>query len=684
MKLLSTLSAVVLVVSIPFSNFSFAQVSEPGMPGVLFQNVRVFNGKSGTLSPPSNVLVYGNKIEKISTSPIMAIGPPRVIDGRGMTLMPGLIDMHWHTMLVRPTVGLLLTGDLGYMNLMAADEANDTLMRGFTTVRDLGGPAFGLKRAIDEGMFPGPRIYPSGAIITVTSGHGDFRNPNELPRTIGAPLSRQEMTGAAAVADSPDEVRARVREQLLQGASQIKLTGGGGVSSPNAPLDAVTFTVEELRAAVEAAENWGTYVAVHAYTPQAIRRAIEAGAKCIDHGHLMDDATAKLMADKGIWLSMQPIPPEAASVFPVGSGNYTRAMQVVAGVARTYELAKKHKIKTAWGSDVLFSAALAQRQGALLSVLGTWFTPAETLIMATSTNAELLNLSGKRNPYEGKLGVVEEGAFADLLLVNGNPLENLALVADPAKNFVVIMKDGKIHKNTLSGGNSVGGAATSIDPPTLEGNRWTLTSAKDGQNNAIDLASVNKRRPVVFTFSDGTLGVQGPCNQLAGSFTGDGRSTPLVVGQMRRTMMACDPAVMEAESKLSKMLEGPLQVELDGSSHLRLVSSANGTLSFDGKPTPESLHGPAKIIFLEVAPQRVACSNPNGERTCVQVRDRFYNDKGLQSAAPGPWRPLYQNIEGFTHVPGQRNVLRVKRFSPSGSRTNVYVLDMTTESEIVR
>jgi len=428
-----------------------AQVSEPGEPGgVLFQNVRIFNGKSGTLSPPSNVLVHGSKIEKISTSPIMAIGPPRIIDGRGMTLMPGLIDMHWHVMLVRPTPAESLTWDAGYANLVAADEARDTLMRGFTTVRDLGGPSFDLKRAIDQGLFPGPRIFPSGAIITITSGHGDFRQPFELPRTIGLPQSRQEQLGGAVVADSPDEVRVRAREQLMQGASQIKLTGGGGVSSPNAPLDAVTFTLEELRAAVEAAENWGTYVTVHAYTPQAVRRAIEAGAKCIDHGHLMDDATAKLMAEKGIWLSMQPIPPEAASVFPVGSGNHTRALQVAAAVGPTYELAKKYKIKTAWGSDVLFSAALAQRQGALLAVLGTWFTPAETLIMATSTNADLLNLSGKRNPYPGKLGVVEEGAYADLLLVDGNPLTNLQLVADPVKNFVVIMKDGRIHKNTLS------------------------------------------------------------------------------------------------------------------------------------------------------------------------------------------------------------------------------------------
>lgn len=419
-------------------------------PGVtLINNVRIFNGKSGTLSPPSNVLVSGNKIEKISTSPIMAIGPPRVIDGRGMTLMPGLIDNHWHVAFIRPTPAEMLTGDIGYLTLMAADEANDTLMRGFTTVRDLGGPSFGLKRAIDVGMVPGPRIYPSGAVITVTSGHGDFRSAIELPRTIGAPLSRQEVTGGAAVADSPDEVRVRTREQLMQGASQIKLTAGGGVSSPNSPVDVVTFTEPELRAAVEAAENWGTYVAAHAFTPAAIRRSIAAGVKVIEHGMLMDEATAKLMAEKGTWLSMQPIPEALVMGFPEGSVQREKGLEVLKGIPKTYELAKKYKLKTAWGTDVLFSQALAQQQGAILASMKQWFTPTETLIMATSTNAELLNLSGKRNPYPGKLGVVEEGAYADLLLVNGNPLENLALVADPAKNFVVIMKDGKVYKNSL-------------------------------------------------------------------------------------------------------------------------------------------------------------------------------------------------------------------------------------------
>jgi imidazolonepropionase-like amidohydrolase len=286
-------------------------------------------------------------------------------------------------------------------------------------------------------------------VITITSGHGDFRQPYEVPRRMGDARSRIEQIGASVIADSPDEVRLRVREQLMLGATQIKLTAGGGVASPHSPLDVSTFTEPELRAAVEAAENWGTYVTVHAYTPVAIQRAIAAGVKCIEHGHLMDEPTAKLMAEKRIWLSTQPFPPEMANVFPPGSTQRIKFAEVLTGMDNTYRLAKKYQLKTAFGTDVLFSQAMAQRQGQLLTKLTSWYSPAEVLRMATSANAELLALSGKRNPYPGKLGVVEEGALADLLLVDGNPFENIKLIEDAGKSFIVIMKDGKVFKNTL-------------------------------------------------------------------------------------------------------------------------------------------------------------------------------------------------------------------------------------------
>src|SRR5262245_38786086 len=425
-----------------------AKIDAKQPSATLFKNVKVFDGKSDKLTASTSVLVAGNKIEKIGGD-IAAPEKATVIDADGRTLTPGLIDAHWHAMLVRPTPTEALSWDVGYSNLVAGAEATDTLLRGFTTVRDVGGPVFGLKRAIDEGVVAGPRIYPSGAVITVTSGHGDFRQSFEVPRTLGQPRSRMEQLGASMVADSPDEVRLRVREQLMLGAVQIKLTGGGGVASPHSPLDATTFTEPELRAAVEAAENWGTYVTVHAYTPASIKRAISAGVKCIEHGHLMDEATAKLIAERGVWLSIQPFPDELAAAFPPGSQQRAKAVAVFAGTDIAYRMARKHKLKTAWGTDIIFSAALARRQGEFLVKLERWYTPAETLVMATGTNAELLALSGKRNPYPGKLGVVEEGALADLLLVDGNPIERISLIADPAKNFVLIMKDGKIYKNLL-------------------------------------------------------------------------------------------------------------------------------------------------------------------------------------------------------------------------------------------
>ncbi|PTX06803.1 hydrolase [Achromobacter mucicolens] len=415
---------------------------------ILFENVRIFDGTSGDLSPASSVLVHGNVIEKVSRDKVAADGA-RVIDGGGRTLMPGLIDMHWHSMFVGVPLAVAMTQEPTYLNIVAGVEARKTLMRGFTTVRDLGGSAFSLKQAVDQGVIPGPRIYPSGAMISVTSGHGDFRSMADLPRTLGAPASRHDLAGDSTIADSPDEVRLRTREQLMQGATQIKLTGGGGVSSPHSPLDVVTFTEPELRAAVEAATDWGTYVAVHAYTPTAIQRAIKAGVQSIEHGSMMDEETAQLMARSGVWLSTQPFPEELADAFPRGSDQWQKAQEVFAGTDRTYQLAIKYKLKAAFGTDILFSSQLAAQQGRILASLTRWYTPAQTLIMATGTNAELLKLSGKRNPYRGDLGVVREGALADLLLVDGDPIADISLIGDPEKNFLVIMKDGVIYKDAV-------------------------------------------------------------------------------------------------------------------------------------------------------------------------------------------------------------------------------------------
>ncbi len=417
----------------------------------LFVNVRIFDGNSTTLSPSSNVLIRGNTIERVSISPIdaSAIKNVTVINGGGRVLMPGLIDAHWHSFMASVPQMVIATANASYLGLMAARQAEATLMRGFTTVRDLGGPVFGLKQAIDEGVVIGPRIYPSGAMISQTSGHGDFRFSFEVPRILSGPLSHSEVEGVAAIADSPDEVRLRAREQLRAGASQIKVMAGGGVSSPYNPIESTQYTEAEIRAAVEAAENWGTYVTVHAYTARAVRQALAAGVKCIDHGQLIDEPTAKLLADKGIWWSLQPFLNDGDAPPQVNPVSQKKALEVFAGTENAYKLAKKYNVKTAFGTDILFDAKLTGRQGAILAKLVRWYSPAEVLQMATARNGELMALSGFINPYPGKLGVIEDGALADVVLVNGNPLENIRLIEDPAKNFVVIMKNGKIYKNLL-------------------------------------------------------------------------------------------------------------------------------------------------------------------------------------------------------------------------------------------
>ncbi len=426
-----------------------AQTSRSSSAGILFEDVRIFDG-TDSLSPPMNVLVAGNLIRTISAATIpdpAGISMTR-IRGGGRTLMPGLIDAHTHLMFETLPQAAILTADIGFVTIAAAKAANDALMRGFTSVRDLGGPVFGLKRGIDQGLVPGPRIWPAGAFVSQTGGHGDFRLPSDLPARPGD-FGYSERIGAAAIADSPDMVRQRVREQLALGASQIKLMAGGGVSSSFDPLDVTQYTVPELRAGVEAAENWGTYATVHAYTPKAVRQAVEAGVRCIEHGQLLDEPTVALLAEKDIWWSLQPFLDDRPSAFAEGSPNRLKQLEMYRGTDNAYELAKKHRVKTAWGTDTLFDPEAAALRGFHLAKMVRWYSPAEVLKMATADNAALLGLSGPRTPYPGKLGVMEEGALADLLLVDGDPITDIRLFEEPDRTLVAIVKDGTIYKNLL-------------------------------------------------------------------------------------------------------------------------------------------------------------------------------------------------------------------------------------------
>lgn len=428
-------------------------MTTPGSPdhGTLFRNVRVFDSRAGSVGEPAQVLVRGGLIDTVApdSADLAETDGVTVVDGGGGTLIPGLIDAHWHSAFAACPLQAALMGNVEFVHLLAGAAAQQTLLRGFTTVRDAGGPTFGLKQAIDAGILAGPRIFPSGAMISQTGGHGDFRLLTELPRGRISRLSHAELVGAVAIADGTDAVLQAAREQLMQGASQVKVMAGGGVASPYDPLDVTQYTGDEVRAAVAAAENHGTYVMVHAYTPRAVQQAIRAGVKCIEHGQLLDDETAALMAEKGVWWSLQPFLDDEDAV-PVPPGSEDKFEQMVQGTDNAFALAKKHGVQVAWGTDTLFDAALAAKQGKQLAKMTRWFTPAEVLTMATAGNAEVLAMSGLRNPYPGTLGAIENGALADLILVDGNPVDDIDLLADAAGSFSVIMKGGRVLKHTTA------------------------------------------------------------------------------------------------------------------------------------------------------------------------------------------------------------------------------------------
>lgn len=421
-----------------------AQAPKAASTETLFRNVRVLDVVKGQLGAPTDVLVADGRIARIGGD-VTPRGQARIIEGRGRTLMPGLIDMHVHLTFSALTMPQMMSPDLTpeKAEAAAAQQARDMLLRGFTAVRDAGGPIFGLKRRIDAGELVGPRVWPSGAVISQTSGHGDFRMPNERSRKFGGGVSRSELFGANFIADGTSEVLTATRENLRFGASQIKLMAGGGTSSDYDPIDVTQYTFEEMKAAVDAAEDWNSYVMVHAYTPRAVRRAIDAGVKCIEHGQLLDEATLRLMADKGIWLSTQTLSDDGPNVDPA---RREKRREILANNPALWQNAKKLGVKLAWGTDFLFDPALNAEQNDYLVRLKSWFTPAEIVKMVTYDNAQLLALSGPRSPYRGALGVVEEGALADLLLVDGNPLAQIDLLGDPKANFDVIVKGGTVYK----------------------------------------------------------------------------------------------------------------------------------------------------------------------------------------------------------------------------------------------
>jgi len=432
-------------------SFGLPATAQDASGPILFTNVNVFDGVNEALIENANVVVTDNLITAVSTEPL-AIAGGTVIDGGGRTMMPGMIDVHWHTYLANLTVGQLLnTSDMSDIAIAGLLGNEQVLMRGFTTVRDIGGNPFAVKKAIDAGQFPGPRMLVAGPPLGQTGGHFDLYPYNDAPRQPSDSLPYLERNGVVAIADGVPDVTRKAREILRMGAHHIKIAGGGGVTSVYDPLDVTQYSLEEMQAIVGVAENWNTYVAAHIFTDKAIQRAIKAGVKTIEHGNLiMEEETLQMMKDNGVWLSAQPlIDDEDRLVFdnPTSTAKWIEATD---GTGRNYAAAKAMGVKIAFGTDMLFDPAAAAKQGKMVTKLKNWFTPFEALKMVTSDNAELLMLSGPRHPYqEGPLGVIKEGAYADLILVDGNPLENLDLVGDAEANFDLIMKDGVIYKNTI-------------------------------------------------------------------------------------------------------------------------------------------------------------------------------------------------------------------------------------------
>ncbi|AQT81324.1 amidohydrolase [Mycolicibacterium litorale] len=419
---------------------------------VLIKNVGVFDGLSGTVVP-GHVLIDGSKISAVDTSPIAESAATTVIDGGDRVLMPGMIDAHAHLVGMANTLLDLAMASQTQLAATTLARAKGTLLRGFTTVRDMAGDTAGIKKVIDGEPALGPRIYPSQAAISQTGGHGDFGFVYERPTALGGNESRAETIGFMRVADGVDRVLAAVREQLKLGASQIKLMAGGGAASLYDPLYTVQFTEAEMAAAVQAAADYGTYVATHVYNVTGIRRAVQAGVKSIEHGHLADEATVAMLAEREVWLSTQPFAEHDHSFLNPDSAEKNR--EICSGTPHIYQWARKHGVKLAWGTDLLFEPESVARQSEMMARLGEYVSNVDALRMVTSGNAELLRLAGERDPYKAaRLGEITAGAWADVLLVNGDPTVDLKVLADADTGISVIVKDGVIVKNSLPGHHS--------------------------------------------------------------------------------------------------------------------------------------------------------------------------------------------------------------------------------------
>lgn len=491
-KILLVLAVVIISTVMASTQAQAVELGDEIPHVILVKNVNVWDGTSDDLKIGFDVLIVGDKIRKVAKD-IPATGdyevdmktkkrrsianssvgfgyqlsllnedgdveklqiPVEVIDGKGGTLTPGLIDTHQHIMLPNGGPTDYKNKFDPYMNAhQSAHAAKLMLLRGFTTIRDLMGPSVSLSKAIDQGLTPGPRIFSSQAAISATSGHADFRNYNDFhPNMQGAGFTDAWLAalGWAFLADGPAEVTRATRESLRMGATQIKFMAGGGVASLYDPLESVGYSVEEFRAGVNAARDYDTYVAIHAYNDESVLRALEAGVLDCVHGHMLSESTVKEMGKKGMWLSGMSKPPGLMEIPWFTDENRRKAKIMLAGYDNVSKWAKKYDLKISFGTDAAGSPEMMEMQLAEFEAREPFFTPVEIMRHATSNGGELLALSNSRNPWrEAPLGVIKKGAWADLLIYSANPLEDIKAVMDYKNNLKLVIKNGTVYKNEL-------------------------------------------------------------------------------------------------------------------------------------------------------------------------------------------------------------------------------------------
>ncbi|MGF1630702.1 MAG: amidohydrolase family protein [Kiloniellaceae bacterium] len=408
---------------------------------ILFQNCRLFDSLAGALLDDRHVLVEGERIKEVADRPIKAAGA-EVIDLKGRTLLPGLIDAHFHALAADPDFARLDAMPRSLLHQHARLLLEAALQRGFTTVRDAGGADYGLAMAIKAGLIEGPRLFFSGRSLTQTGGHADFRSP-EAGHS-GVCLCGQGSNVFGTIADGVPAVRQAAREELRKGATQIKIMASGGVSSPSDPIWNLQYSEEEIRAIVWEARSWRTYVMAHAYTPEAIARCVDFGVRSIEHANLIDAPTAKRCAEAGAYVVPTLVTYDALERFGPELGlpavSLEKLKVVRAAGVKSLEILKAAGVSIGFGTDLL--GAMQTHQSGEFAIRAEVLPPAEILRSATSVNAALLNA-------EGEIGVVAPGALADLLVVDGDPLADLTLLEHQGAHLAAIVKGGRFVKNAL-------------------------------------------------------------------------------------------------------------------------------------------------------------------------------------------------------------------------------------------